>query len=616
MIVRQGGGDDGVIEYLEEGKKAGRPYTRDELDERVPLAGDIEACRKLIKSIDHSAERYLHLTLSFAERDIPKHLMAQVIDDYVADLMPAFRPDEYAFYAEAHCAKIKSYTHETSGELVDRLDHIHLVIPNINLLTGKALNPVGRTEQNVIWLDAIQENINRKYGFVSPKDRPRADSTTKADIIDRDRVTEFKKGSFTDVKAKLEQLVVERGIFDKKGLVALAQEYGEVRIRNMGKGSEREYVAIKPPGFTKFVNLSSGVFRDCMGATPRFISEEEMRQVGVGKRTDDELEALREDWIIRRQREIKLLNSGRKREYAEYKAADPETRLDMLADLERKFYWKYDKELSYGRDKDDAGQRPGAKNRIDADPASAWASPSARAAAAKQNAAKSAARTTTAAIHAMPSLHQRRVDSDGPSGRGGEGVLQSDVSGSVGRSGTSADNAVRRPPAARGTRVINPGTGRAGDNYAEQILRDHIDAAQMSKDKQRALIREIKRKLDPHFLVAQLAKKTGLRSEDYIVTEEESGARIRHRDSTVNYTIPDLCTKHLHWSWPETRDYLQTWYSLQNLVSKAPITSPPNPAIWTQYQKAQSAKRVKTRPIERNAIRQAKEALRALRAQH
>ncbi|WP_151639282.1 MULTISPECIES: LPD7 domain-containing protein [Noviherbaspirillum] len=616
MIVRQGGGDDGIIEYLEHGKKAGRPYTRDELDERVPLAGDIEATRKLIKSIEHNGETYMHLTLSFSEKDTPKQTMKEIVDRYVADLMAAYRPDEYLFYAEAHYAKIKSYVHETTGEHVDRLDHIHLVIPNVNLLSGKALNPMGRVMQNTIWLDALQESINRDYKLVSPKDRPRSDSTTKADIIGRDHVTEFKKGSFKQVKEVLEAAVIERQIVDQRGLIALAKEYGEVRVRNQGKGPEREYIAIRPPGFDTWVNLSSGVFRDCMGATPKF-DRKPAGQVGVGKRTNDELDDLVEDWVLRRSREVKLLNSGRKEEYAEYKAADSELKLVLLGQLEQEFYRKYDKGENYGQ----ADTRAGRRKPTDPDAGThACADATARAAADKSHLAKFACGEATPGIRTMPSLHARGVDRHAG---GGEGVLQGPSGSDVGRPGRAdSDGAVRfAPPAGRTGRVVNERTGRAADNYAEQLIRDHLDARASAEEGQRALMNEIKRRLDPNFFLAQLAQDYGVRPEDYIITDgshfKDGMPRIRHRNSTQNTNVADLLTRHMRQSWPEASRYLQGVYTLQNLQKRAPITPPPpNPTMWRRYQQARRTQRADQRPTERAAIRAATDALRALRRRH
>ncbi|MBS4628668.1 relaxase, partial [Klebsiella pneumoniae] len=50
MIVRYGGGNDGIVDYLINGRKAERQYTRDELDYRVVLDGDLQTTDKIIDS--------------------------------------------------------------------------------------------------------------------------------------------------------------------------------------------------------------------------------------------------------------------------------------------------------------------------------------------------------------------------------------------------------------------------------------------------------------------------------------------------------------------------------------------------------------------------------------
>ena len=67
MLLRAKGRHDGVKEYLEKGRKLGRELERDEMDERVVLAGDLELTDSIIKSIDvaPNVDRYLSVTMSF-----------------------------------------------------------------------------------------------------------------------------------------------------------------------------------------------------------------------------------------------------------------------------------------------------------------------------------------------------------------------------------------------------------------------------------------------------------------------------------------------------------------------------------------------------------------------
>ena len=63
-IIRITGGVEGLAEYLERGEKKGRRQTRDQLDERVVLAGDLELTESLIKSMSTKGDRFLHITFS------------------------------------------------------------------------------------------------------------------------------------------------------------------------------------------------------------------------------------------------------------------------------------------------------------------------------------------------------------------------------------------------------------------------------------------------------------------------------------------------------------------------------------------------------------------------
>jgi hypothetical protein len=67
MLIRISGGIQGIKEYLENGQKQGRDFSRDELDERVILAGDLEATDAVIQRMDNDGEKYLHVTIAFKD---------------------------------------------------------------------------------------------------------------------------------------------------------------------------------------------------------------------------------------------------------------------------------------------------------------------------------------------------------------------------------------------------------------------------------------------------------------------------------------------------------------------------------------------------------------------
>ncbi len=185
MLIRVSGGHGGIKEYLERGHKQGREHDRDDLDERVILAGDLEFTDQLINDMQTDAERYLHITLAFKEDEVSRETLANITRDFQDFVFAAYGDNEVNFYAEAHLPKIKSYVNVKTGELVERKPHIHIVIPKINMLSGSVANPLGLVEKNERFIDAFQEHVNNKYGLASTKDHRRIDFTNASDMIQR-----------------------------------------------------------------------------------------------------------------------------------------------------------------------------------------------------------------------------------------------------------------------------------------------------------------------------------------------------------------------------------------------------------------------------------------------
>ncbi|EIO7842331.1 relaxase, partial [Escherichia coli] len=120
MLIRVKGYNDGVKEYLEEGKKNGRDLSRNELDERLILHGDLELTQQIYRSIpDHGQDRYLSITHSYFEDNIEPDVFLNVINEYKKILNCAYRDDEINIYAEAHLPKIKQIIDKKTGDMID-----------------------------------------------------------------------------------------------------------------------------------------------------------------------------------------------------------------------------------------------------------------------------------------------------------------------------------------------------------------------------------------------------------------------------------------------------------------------------------------------------------------
>ena len=332
MIVEIGGGNSGIAEYLEKGLKQGRIFSRDELDQRVVLEGDLELTNKIINSIeDNGQERYLHITLSFREDDISNDLLQAVTAEYKSLLMSAYNDDEYNFYAEAHLPKIQSIEDSKTGKMIERKPHIHIVIPEHNLLTGNKLLPTGYTDtvnvKNIPYLDSIQEYINHKYNLESPKDFMREGGHHSANVLSRIKGDFFgeKQSQF---KAQLVDEISSGKINTLDSFQHRLSDFGEVKIRN--KGKPNQYFAVKLPEDKKFTNLNHPVF-----------SEKAIVTKALPKADIDTIQARLSEWQNRVSKEIKFVDFATPTFRQKYAKADLDEKAQLLIEREQTYERKH-----------------------------------------------------------------------------------------------------------------------------------------------------------------------------------------------------------------------------------------------------------------------------------
>lgn len=332
MIVEIGGGNSGIAEYLEKGLKQGRIFSRDELDHRLVLDGDLELTNKIINSIeDNGQERYLHITLSFREDDISNDLLQSVTAEYKSLLMSAYNDDEYNFYAEAHLPKIQSIEDSKTGKMIERKPHIHIVIPERNLLTGNKLLPTGYTDtvnvKNIPYLDSIQEYINYKYNLESPKDFMREGGHHSANVLSRIKGDFFgeKQSQF---KAQLVDEISSGKINTLESFQRRLSDFGEVKIRNKGKANQ--YFAVKLPEDKKFTNLNHPVF-----------SEKAIVTKALPKADIDTIQVRLSEWQNRVSKEIKFVDFATPAFRQKYAKADLDEKAQLLIEREQTYERKH-----------------------------------------------------------------------------------------------------------------------------------------------------------------------------------------------------------------------------------------------------------------------------------
>lgn len=111
------------------------------------LVGDPKDIIQEIDSIDRK-NKYKSFSINFRSDEVPsKKIKLQIIDELMTRLCSGLKKEQYKFLA------------------VDHGDHVHIVMPMKELLTGRALNikPPGETTHE--FLRVTQALINHKYGW-------------------------------------------------------------------------------------------------------------------------------------------------------------------------------------------------------------------------------------------------------------------------------------------------------------------------------------------------------------------------------------------------------------------------------------------------------------------
>lgn len=349
MLIRVGGGLKGIAQYLKTGQKKGRNKTRDELDERLVLLGDLDAMNEAITALAKRGEKYLHVTLSFGEDFIDAGVLREITQEFQRFIKAAFRDDELMCYAEAHVPRIKSLAMEGTESKVDRFVHIHFIIPKLNLLTHGTADPLGRVSRQIPYLNAFQERMNAIYGLTSPKENRRTEFETGSTIVARHHETRDDQDEFSgpnrDLKGQILKAILEKDISSSSELKRYLETLGEVKVRNAGQFDA--YFNCKPLGNAKGVNLKEVMFSDdflCLSpeakasrlkAAPR---AHQFLVAGKPQPVDATHERLLEEWYQMRSKEVKYLDSGRKAEWSAYGSMNREKKMDYIKGLEQKHY--------------------------------------------------------------------------------------------------------------------------------------------------------------------------------------------------------------------------------------------------------------------------------------
>lgn len=576
MIIRYGGGNDGIKDYLENGRKVDRHFSRDELDRRIPIEGDLNVTQAVIDSIDdHGQERYLHITMSFHEPDITEEKMAEVFQQYKRELMTAYGDDEFNVYAEIHWPKIKeTYNHQTE-RMEPRFPHVHVVLPKRNLLTGGFLDPCSMQQRSVKYFDAIQEKLNRDNGLSSPRNSPRIGTNHYEAALGKYKDKEFKTKN-GELKRDIFNAMLARDVRTVSEFKALISEFGEVRARNEGK--DNEYFAIRVSGDKKFTNLKANIF-DKQFIENRALTLEPVTDAQVARRVDT--------WRNIQSKEIKFISNASAKVKETYKSLSLPERRQFLADRESYYEQRY-REQPAGRKE---SHRP-TKTKLPGLPEGNYKSSHLEFARGFQ---------AEGARH-LHELRASNVDHFRPEEDAADRLLlQGDADDDLQHLQPHGGTGLRRDLYAGG------GQGGLTDSTDPQssVLTSLIEA-EREKEQQKADLQhfaEIRKNLDPQHLLAFAQIRFGVDPEKHPVSKARDGSP-RIKAGKLNLNVSDFLTKHIGLEWAEASQVLLELYEKQQrgIVDK-PKSKVAHIDDWRRFRDEVYPKNIRTYEELKNQIK-------------
>ncbi len=325
----------------------------------------------------------------------------------------------------------------------------------------------------------------------------------------------------------------------------LLSNHGEIRTRNAGKSSE--YRNVKLEGAAKGVNLKDYVFSKDFIELPTAekrerLSREAATHYATAKErraTPAEYAAKVDEWHDRRALEVKYLNSGNRKYYAAYRAAEPDQQKAMLDERKAAFYsrWRPADEPMQEMPRDQGepirlqpNERPGQRD-------------------ATQR-------------RQLRSAHDLTFD-EPPEAKTLDGLRKlSDC----------------HEPAT--PKAIEPLTCQP--NSVIERLTGELDEQRKTQSADREQLAKIRRDLDATQLLAQLSHSHGVIPEKYAITKGKDGGD-RLQCGSRNLNVSDFLTKELNLPWSSAEAILHECYGRQKGNQTPQNRTQPSRGLWDQF---------------------------------
>lgn len=536
MIIRTSSSKSGIVKYLKYGQMKDRFFSRDELDKRIILDGDIDITDNIIDSIsDDKNTKYFHITLSFKEDYLSSETLENISNDFKEFITNGYDENELNYYAEAHIPKIKSY-YDIKGNKIIRKPHIHIVIPKLNLINGNSFDIKMTHIQK--YMDAFQEQINDKYNLQSPKDNIRLNVNNEAFF------TRYKNDNFKnnlDIKSKIFDLIMSNEKINSLNSLKdeLSKQGFDFSIRNPNKKNE-SYINIKTD--KKGINLKEIIFKSEFLELDKSAKLEHIKNGMKAKKANNiELTSMLNEWN-NKALEFKHVPNLSKLERDKFYATNDNERKILLLKYHEDFNNKYKIKLKDGDNID--GLRAISRSELG-----------------------SISRANERDINNLKNDFIRATTYESAPRR------KQLIDRIIGR-----DQEEHR----RNNFIVTKNTIKSYDSYLDTIKEDILNR---KLEKEKPKFNELNLKIRADSFLELIEKTHGINPNQYFISKDKYGCdRIKCGDH--NYNPLDFCLKELNLTFKESIKLLNNTINMQqyyNLMSNQNIDK--NTYLKTEYSK-------------------------------
>lgn len=233
----RGGGCAKAIDYL----LGERDHKGEERPDIQVLRGDPYGVAAVADTLDFS-RTYTSGVISWAPEEAPTdEEISAVVDDWEKLAFSGLEPDRYAFTAVLH--------RENGGGV-----HVHTITARVDLETGKALNiaPPGHQKD----FDAFRDKWNHEQGWARP------DDPLRKRLLQPDFEAYRTALNASKLKTELTEHFMDAAA---QGLIEDGQDLRQYAKEALGcvvTRSGKDYVSLKPEGFSRAIRLKGEMYGD------------------------------------------------------------------------------------------------------------------------------------------------------------------------------------------------------------------------------------------------------------------------------------------------------------------------------------------------------------------